>query len=85
MMDGRRPERTRPCPQSGHGPRGRSECRGRACFEYAQKLALTNGWQFNWRKVEVPGIAHDGKAMLASQEVQQAMFGAEMNSGSAGQ
>ena len=51
--------------------------RGRACFEYAQKLAQEHGWKFNWRKVEVPGIAHDGKAMLASKEVQSALFNLE--------
>jgi poly(3-hydroxybutyrate) depolymerase len=51
--------------------------RGRACFEFAQKLAQTNGWQFNWRKVEVAGIAHDGKAMLAAKEVQDALFAGE--------
>ena len=51
--------------------------RGRACFEFAQKLAQTRGWQFNWHKVEVPGIAHDGKAMLAAREVQEALFGTE--------
>ncbi len=48
--------------------------RGRNCFEAAQKLAQTHGWQFNWRKVEVPGIAHDGKAMLAAKAVQEALF-----------
>jgi pimeloyl-ACP methyl ester carboxylesterase len=48
--------------------------RGRNCFEAAQKLAQEHGWQFNWRKVEVPGIAHDGKAMLAAKEVQESLF-----------
>ncbi len=51
--------------------------RGRNCFAYARQLAQTNGWQFNWRKVEVPGIAHDGKAMLASLQVQAALFATE--------
>lgn len=49
--------------------------RGRNCFAYAQKLAQERGWQFNWRKVEVPGIAHDGKAMLAAKEAEDALFG----------
>ena len=49
--------------------------RGRNCFEFAQKLAQEHGWQFNWRKVEIPGIAHDGKAMLEAKEVQVALFG----------
>ena len=57
--------------------------RGRACFEYAQKLAQAHGWQFNWRKVEVPGIAHDGKAMLASKDVLTAMFAASKDTVSA--
>jgi len=51
--------------------------RGRNCFEYAQKLAAAKGWKFNWRKLEVPGIAHDGKAMLATPEVQDMLFGPE--------
>jgi pimeloyl-ACP methyl ester carboxylesterase len=55
--------------------------RGRACFAYAQKLAQANGWKFNWRKVEVPGIAHDGKAMLESKVVQEALFGMEEHGG----
>ncbi len=51
--------------------------RGRACFAFAQKLAQARGWKFNWRKVEVPGIAHDGKAMLATKEVGDALFAGE--------
>jgi pimeloyl-ACP methyl ester carboxylesterase len=51
--------------------------RGRACFEYAEKLARQRGWLFNWRKVEVPGIGHDGKEMLAATEVADALFGPE--------
>jgi pimeloyl-ACP methyl ester carboxylesterase len=53
--------------------------RGRACFAFAQKLAQAHGWKFNWRKLEVPGIAHDGKAMLAAKEVQAAIFAGENN------
>ena len=49
--------------------------RGRNCFAYAQKLAADHGWQFNWRKVEVPAIAHDGKAMFAAPEAGEALFG----------
>jgi pimeloyl-ACP methyl ester carboxylesterase len=48
--------------------------RGCACFEFARKLAQERGWRFNWRKVEVPGIAHDGKAMLAAKEAGDALF-----------
>ena len=49
--------------------------RGRACFEFAQKLAAERGWPFNWRKVETPGIGHDGGAMFAAPEVAEALLG----------
>lgn len=55
--------------------------RGRACFEYAKELAAKNGWTFNWRKVETPGIAHDGRSMLAAKEVALALFGADQPPG----
>jgi pimeloyl-ACP methyl ester carboxylesterase len=48
--------------------------RGRACFAYAQKLAQERGCKFNWRKVEIAGIAHDAKAMLSAKEVQDNLF-----------
>lgn len=51
--------------------------RGRACFEFAQKLAHDRGWKFNWRKVETPDIAHDAARMFAAKEVEDALFGAE--------
>lgn len=59
--------------------------RGRACFEFAQKLARAHGWKFNWRKVEVAGIAHDGKAMLAAKPVEEAIFATESNTASLNQ
>ncbi len=49
--------------------------RGLACFEFAQKLAAGRGWTFNWRKVETPGIGHDGGAMFAAPEMAAALFG----------
>jgi pimeloyl-ACP methyl ester carboxylesterase len=49
--------------------------RGRACFEFAQKLAAERGWTFNWRKVETPGIGHDGGAMFAAPELAEALLG----------
>jgi poly(3-hydroxybutyrate) depolymerase len=49
--------------------------RGRACFAAAERLARTRGWIFNWRKVETPGIDHDGARMLAAPEVADALFG----------
>ena len=50
--------------------------RGRACFEFAQKLAAERGWTFNWRKVETPGIGHDGGGMFAAPEMAEALLGA---------
>lgn len=47
--------------------------RGRACFEFAQKLAAGRGWAFNWHKVETPGIAHDGGGMFAAPEMAAAL------------
>ncbi len=47
--------------------------RGRACFEFAQKLAAERGWTFNWRKVETPGIEHDGGGMFAAPEIAEAL------------
>jgi poly(3-hydroxybutyrate) depolymerase len=49
--------------------------RNRNGFELAQKLAREKGWQFNWRKVETPGIEHDAAAMFAAKEVEDALFG----------
>jgi poly(3-hydroxybutyrate) depolymerase len=49
--------------------------RGRACFEFAQKLAAERGWTFNWRKVETPGIGHDGGGMFAAPEMAEALLG----------
>lgn len=49
--------------------------RGRNCFAYAQKIAGEHGWKFNWRKVEVPGIAHEGDEMLKAKQAEDALFG----------
>lgn len=49
--------------------------RGRACFAFAAALAQDRGWQFNWRKVETPGIAHDAKGMFTATEVEAALLG----------
>jgi pimeloyl-ACP methyl ester carboxylesterase len=49
--------------------------RGRNCFAYAKALAEKNGWIFNWRKVETPGIDHDAARMFAAKEVEDALFG----------
>lgn len=49
--------------------------RGRACFAAAERLARERGWPFHWRKVETPGIDHDGARMFAAPEVAEALFG----------
>lgn len=49
--------------------------RGRACFSFADDLAKQRGWPFQWRKVEIPGIAHDGKGMLAADAIDAAILG----------
>jgi poly(3-hydroxybutyrate) depolymerase len=51
--------------------------RGRACFKYAKKLAKENGWIFNWRIVEAPGIGHDARQMFNGKRVGEALFGNE--------
>ncbi len=55
--------------------------RGRNCFDFAQQLALEHGWQFNWRKVEVPAIAHDAKKMFAAPQAGEALFGTTQKGG----
>lgn len=49
--------------------------RGRACFAAAEKTARERGWDFNWRKVETPGIGHEAAFMFAAREVEEALFG----------
>ncbi len=45
--------------------------RGRTIYKTAKKLAKKNGWEFNWKKVEVKGIGHtsDGMAYGKYKEV----------------
>ena len=49
--------------------------RGKNCFKAGQELAQKNGWSFNWRLVEAPDIAHDGKGMLDHANSVEALFG----------
>jgi pimeloyl-ACP methyl ester carboxylesterase len=49
--------------------------RGRNCYAFAQALAKSKGWPFNWRKVETPGIGHDAAYMFAAREAEDALFG----------
>jgi len=49
--------------------------RGKKCFQIAQDLAKKNGWAFNWRLIEAPGIAHDAKAMFDHEQSASALLG----------
>jgi pimeloyl-ACP methyl ester carboxylesterase len=49
--------------------------RGRACFEFAEKLAKERGWEFRWRKVETAGIGHQSAFMFAAPESRETLFG----------
>ena len=50
--------------------------RGLNCFEFARQMAEKRGWEFNWRKVEAPGIAHNAARMFAAEQSKDALFGA---------
>lgn len=45
--------------------------RGRNFFAYGQNLAREKNWPFGWTKVEVPGIAHEGRLMLEHAKLDQ--------------
>lgn len=47
--------------------------RGHNAFRAAQQLAQDRGWAFNWRLIEVPGIAHSARRMFASAQAQEAL------------
>src|SRR2546421_653455 len=40
--------------------------RGVNVFNAAKTLAQMRGWPFNWRLVELPGVGHDARKMLAA-------------------
>lgn len=42
-----------------------------------QKAAEEHGWRCRWSLVEVPGVGHDGGAMLTYVKVGPALFGKE--------
>lgn len=48
--------------------------RGHNVFRMAQTLARERGWEFNWRLVEVPGVAHDVRRMYGSPQASAALF-----------
>lgn len=47
--------------------------RGRNFFEAGRKLAEEKKWSFGWKKVEVPGIAHEGKLMINDLAMEEAL------------
>jgi hypothetical protein len=49
--------------------------RGKAAFEFAKNVAKEKGWAFNWRLIEVPGIAHDHEKMFNAAQTERALFG----------
>lgn len=49
--------------------------RGLNVFHAAQQLAHDQGWAFNWRLVEVPGVGHNVGAMYAGPQAAAALLG----------
>jgi pimeloyl-ACP methyl ester carboxylesterase len=47
--------------------------RGVNVFNAAKTLAQTRGWPFNWRLVELPGVGHDARKMLAAPQAAEAL------------
>ena len=47
--------------------------RGVNVFNAAKTLAQTRGWQFNWRLVELPGVGHKARKMLAAPQAAEAL------------
>jgi hypothetical protein len=49
--------------------------RGIRTYRLAQQVAAVNGWPFNWRLAIVPGVGHDTRGMMSSQQSLQAFGG----------
>lgn len=47
--------------------------RGRNIFAMAKHVASENGWAFNWRLVEVPGVGHSSRGMLEAKQLRYAL------------
>ena len=47
--------------------------RGLQVFRAARDIARKNGWDFNWRLVEAPGVRHSGRRMFASPQADAAL------------
>jgi poly(3-hydroxybutyrate) depolymerase len=48
--------------------------RGVNVFNAAKTLAQMRGWPFNWRLVELPGVGHDARKMLAAPQAAEALL-----------
>jgi hypothetical protein len=42
-------------------------------FNAAKTLAQERGWRFNWRLVELPGVGHNARKMLAAPQASEAL------------
>jgi pimeloyl-ACP methyl ester carboxylesterase len=47
--------------------------RGVQVFRVARDIARNNGWTFNWRLVEAPGVSHSARRMYASPQANAAI------------
>ena len=47
--------------------------RGRNVFEAAKTVAQTHGWPLNWRLIELPGVGHNARKMLAAPQAAEAL------------
>ena len=47
--------------------------RGRNFFEFGRKLAAEKKWTFQWKKIEIPGIGHEGELMLKDLRMEEAL------------
>jgi poly(3-hydroxybutyrate) depolymerase len=47
--------------------------RGRNTFQEGQRTAKANGWTFNWRLVELPGVGHSSTKMFRSEAAPRAL------------
>ena len=47
--------------------------RGVNVFNAAKALAQDRGWHFNWRLVQLPGVGHNARKMLAAPQAADAL------------
>lgn len=53
--------------------------RGHNVFQAGQKLAEEKGWEFRWKLVEAPDVAHSAKAMFALPVCDKALYDKPQN------